>query len=63
MTNAPETGGSQNADTNGLAVLACCKKIMSRLQPIIDKNDGEWEKSIREAYGAYVPLQCTEYGT
>lgn len=62
ITNAPETGGSQNADTNGLAVLACCEKILSKLQPIIDKNDGDWEKSIREAYGAYVPLQCTEYG-
>ncbi|CAO4380409.1 unnamed protein product [Caenorhabditis nigoni] len=62
ITNAPETGGSQNADTNGLAVLACCEKILSRLQPIIDKNDGEWEKSIREAYASYVPLQCTEYG-
>ncbi|CAP36505.1 Protein CBG19218 [Caenorhabditis briggsae] len=62
ITNAPETGGSQNADTNGLAVLACCEKILSRLQPIIDKNEGEWEKSIREAYASYVPLQCTEYG-
>ncbi|CAL2045675.1 unnamed protein product [Caenorhabditis brenneri] len=62
VTNAPETGGSQNADTNGLAVLACCEKIMSKLQPIIDKNEGDWEKSIRQAYGAYVPLQCTEYG-
>lgn len=63
ITNAPETGASHNADTNGLAVLACCERIMSRLQPIIDKNDGDWEKSIRDAYGAYVPLQCTEYGS
>uniref|UniRef100_A0A1I7T580 Xanthine dehydrogenase n=1 Tax=Caenorhabditis tropicalis TaxID=1561998 RepID=A0A1I7T580_9PELO len=63
ITNAPETGGSQNADTNGLAVLACCNRIMSKLQPILNKNEGEWEKSIREAYAAYIPLQCTEYGT
>ncbi|EFO84353.1 hypothetical protein CRE_26879 [Caenorhabditis remanei] len=62
VTNAPETGGSQNADTNGLAVLACCEKIMSKLKPILDKNEGDWEKSVREAYGAFVPLQCTEYG-
>ncbi|KAF1750615.1 hypothetical protein GCK72_017166 [Caenorhabditis remanei] len=62
VTNAPETGGSQNADTNGLAVLACCQKIMSKFKPILDKNEGDWEKSVREAYGAFVPLQCTEYG-
>ncbi|CAO4380410.1 unnamed protein product [Caenorhabditis nigoni] len=62
ITNAPVTGGSQNSDTNGLAVLACCKKIMSRLQPIVEQNEGDWQKSILEAYGKHIPLQCTEYG-
>ncbi|EFO87051.1 hypothetical protein CRE_19396 [Caenorhabditis remanei] len=62
VTNAPETGGSHNSDTNGMAVLACCEKIMSKLNPILDKNEGDWEKSVREAYTAFVPLQCTEYG-
>ncbi|CAI2354516.1 unnamed protein product [Caenorhabditis sp. 36 PRJEB53466] len=62
VTNAPETGGSQNADTNGIAVMECCKRILSRLQPLIDKNDGDWKKAVREAFNSYVPLQCTEYG-
>ncbi|CAB3398476.1 unnamed protein product [Caenorhabditis bovis] len=62
LVNAPETGGSQNADVHGLAVKACCDRLLQGLKSILEKNDGDWHKAVIEAYGKVVPLQCTEYG-
>ncbi|CAI2354515.1 unnamed protein product [Caenorhabditis sp. 36 PRJEB53466] len=62
VTNSPETGGSQDTDTNGIAVLACCEKIMSRLQPFVDKHEGDWNTAVMEAFNAFIPLQAIEFG-
>ncbi|CAD6192309.1 unnamed protein product [Caenorhabditis auriculariae] len=60
--NAVETGGSQGADVNGLAVIACCEKLLTNLKPSLEKANGHWEKAVLAAYKKCVPLQVTEYG-
>ncbi|KAK6766620.1 hypothetical protein RB195_026104 [Necator americanus] len=58
--NAPETGGSQNADIHGRAIQACCDKLLEGLRPIL-KEEPDWTKAVFKAYQMRLPLQASEH--
>ncbi|RCN53529.1 hypothetical protein ANCCAN_00022 [Ancylostoma caninum] len=58
--NAPETGGSQNADIHGKAVQACCDRLLKGIGPILEEEK-VWEKAIMKAFHKKVPLQASEH--
>ncbi|VDK46618.1 unnamed protein product [Cylicostephanus goldi] len=74
--NAPETGGSQNADTHGKAVkvrsqagvdltseaAVCCEKLLEVLEPVL-KEEPDWKKAIIKAYARKLKLQASEHIT
>ncbi|CAJ0608812.1 unnamed protein product [Cylicocyclus nassatus] len=60
--NAPETGGSQNADTHGKAVKVCCEKLLEVLEPVL-KEEPDWRKAIIKAYAMKLKLQVSEHIT
>ncbi|KIH53243.1 aldehyde oxidase and xanthine dehydrogenase, molybdopterin binding domain protein [Ancylostoma duodenale] len=58
--NAPETGGSQNADIHGKAVQACCDKLLEGIGPIL-KEEKDWKKAVMKAFHQKLPLQASEH--
>ncbi|KHJ97561.1 aldehyde oxidase and xanthine dehydrogenase, molybdopterin binding domain protein [Oesophagostomum dentatum] len=58
--NAPETGGSQNADIHGKAIQACCEKLLQGLRPVL-KEEPDWKKAVMKAFQMRIPLQASEH--
>ncbi|EYC34976.1 hypothetical protein Y032_1214g3761 [Ancylostoma ceylanicum] len=58
--NAPETGGSQNADIHGKAIQTCCDKLLEGLDPIL-KEEKDWKKAVMKAFHQKVSLQASEH--
>uniref|UniRef100_A0A8B9GD32 Aldehyde oxidase 1 n=1 Tax=Amazona collaria TaxID=241587 RepID=A0A8B9GD32_9PSIT len=62
VPNACASAGSAGTDVNGMAVKDACQTLLSRLQPIINKNPkGTWNEWIKEAFEQSVSLSATGY--
>ncbi|KAL6258955.1 hypothetical protein P5V15_008880 [Pogonomyrmex californicus] len=62
VPNTSATAASCGSDLNGMAIMEACKKIMKRLQPIIDSEPkGTWESWIKTAYYQRISLSATGF--
>ncbi|KAL0116975.1 hypothetical protein PUN28_010089 [Cardiocondyla obscurior] len=62
VPNTSATAASCGSDLNGMAVMNACKKIMKRLQPIIDNDPkGTWEDWIKKAYYQRISLSASGF--
>ncbi|XP_014488369.1 PREDICTED: xanthine dehydrogenase isoform X2 [Dinoponera quadriceps] len=62
VPNTSATAASAGSDLNGMAVMNACKKIMKRLQAIMDNDpDGTWENWIKTAYFQRISLSATGF--
>ncbi|XP_060040134.1 aldehyde oxidase 4-like [Erinaceus europaeus] len=62
VPNAVFTAGSMGTDIFGKAVQNACQILMSRIQPVINKNpNGKWEEWIGKCFEESINLSTTGY--
>jgi xanthine dehydrogenase/oxidase len=62
VANTSPTAASVSSDLNGMAVLNACEQIMTRLQPVKEKNPSfKWSELVRTAYMDRINLSANGF--